>query len=107
MEPRKTSYIDAEIGRSIRARRNEIGVSQVELAEYLGITFQQLQKHEIGQNRVSATRLYHIAQRLGVPFDYFFRNVSKARPRASKAAQPLKVPVQNPSRGPGRRSRTA
>lgn len=60
------------VGRRIRQRRLELGLSQSELAAALGISFQQIQKYENGINRVSAGRLYDAAQRLGVILDYFF-----------------------------------
>jgi transcriptional regulator with XRE-family HTH domain len=49
-----------------------IGMSQEKLGELLGITFQQVQKYEKGSNRVSASRLYHVAKVLSVPVQYFF-----------------------------------
>ena len=56
----------------MRMRRLLIGMSQEKLGELLGITFQQVQKYEKGSNRVSASRLYHVAKVLSVPVQYFF-----------------------------------
>ncbi len=53
-------------------RRMLIGMSQEKLGEQLGLTFQQIQKYEKGSNRVSASRLYQMAQILGVPVQFFF-----------------------------------
>ncbi len=56
--------IDAFIGQAVRARRIEIGVSQNALAKALGLSFQQVQKYELGENRIAASRLIHIARTL-------------------------------------------
>ena len=59
-------------------RRMLIGMSQEKLGERLGLTFQQVQKYEKGSNRVSASRLYQMAQILGVPVQFFFEDISEA-----------------------------
>ena len=64
--------IDAHIGQRIRQRRWMTKLSQMAVAERLGITFQQLQKYEVAANRVSASRLWEIAQVLEVPVAFFF-----------------------------------
>lgn len=56
--------IDAFIGQAVRARRIEIGVSQNALAKALGLSFQQVQKYELGENRIATSRLIHIARTL-------------------------------------------
>ena len=63
---------DADVGRRIRARRLERGMSQSELGSKLGVTFQQIQKYEKGVNRVGAGRLYQIAEVLSIPVSFFF-----------------------------------
>ena len=63
---------DAEVGRRIRAQRLVRGMSQTDLGNQLGITFQQVQKYEKGTNRVGAGRLTRIAEVLGVPVVFFF-----------------------------------
>jgi transcriptional regulator with XRE-family HTH domain len=63
---------DIEVGRRIRARRLECGMSQTELATQIGLTFQQVQKYEKGVNRVGAGRIQQIADALSVPAAYFF-----------------------------------
>lgn len=52
-----------------------IGATQEQVAESLGITFQQVQKYETGMNRVSASRLWEIASVLGVPVSFFFEGL--------------------------------
>jgi len=56
----------------VRLRRKLVGISQEQLADALGLTFQQVQKYERGSNRVSASKLYAIARTLGVPIAFFF-----------------------------------
>lgn len=69
---RRTEAWDAEVGRRIRARRNECGLSQEELARGIGVSFQQVQKYEKGVNRVSAGRLLRIGEVLQVPMTFFY-----------------------------------
>ncbi|MGO4678062.1 helix-turn-helix domain-containing protein [Bosea sp. 2YAB26] len=69
---RRPNSIDRDVGSRLRARRQLIGLSQSQLAEQLGITFQQVQKYESGSNRLSASRLQLIANILEVPVGYFF-----------------------------------
>jgi transcriptional regulator with XRE-family HTH domain len=64
--------LDAQIGLQVRARRVLAGLTQSDLAIALGLTFQQVQKYENGTNRISASRLKQIADRLGVPISSFF-----------------------------------
>jgi len=68
--------IDVHVGGRIRMRRKFCEMSQTELAEKIGLTFQQVQKYETGANRVSASKLYQISQTLRVPVTYFFTGYS-------------------------------
>src|ERR1700722_11669613 len=72
---RGATPVDAHIGQKIRARRNLLGLSQTDLADSAGITFQQVQKYEKGANRVGAGRLMQFSEALGVPPSYFFEGV--------------------------------
>ncbi len=67
--------VDVHVGSRIRLRRIELGLSQTELADKVGVSFQQLQKYENGKNRVSASRLYAISQKLKSPIAWFFEGV--------------------------------
>jgi len=67
-----TKRISDHIGGRVRQRRTELGLTQEQLAQALGISYQQVQKYEIGANRVSASRLYELAQQLGVGVSYFY-----------------------------------
>lgn len=70
---RAVTEMDREAGRRLKARRERMNVSQAELAELLGVSFQQVQKYEHGNNRIPAKKLYFAAQRLDVPMEYFYR----------------------------------
>jgi len=67
--------LDARVGILIRTRRKEIGMSQKDLAEACGVTFQQVQKYEGGGNRISFSRLVQIARALRVPCAWFFEGL--------------------------------
>lgn len=69
--------IDIYIGKQIRRRRNNLNLSQEQLASQMGITFQQVQKYERGLNRISGSRLWDISQILKVPLNYFFSGIDK------------------------------
>lgn len=70
--------MDKTVGRNIRLYRLAKSLSQSDLAQKLGITFQQVQKYEKGVNRVGSGRLYHIGTILGVPITTFFEEASEA-----------------------------
>jgi transcriptional regulator with XRE-family HTH domain len=63
---------DTHVGKRVRMRRLMLGMSQTHVADALGLTFQQLQKYEKGMNRISASRLQHVAQIFQVPVTFFF-----------------------------------
>jgi transcriptional regulator with XRE-family HTH domain len=72
MSSKKASPVDAEVGVRIRFYRLNAGMSQTQLGEKIGVTFQQVQKYENGSNRVGAGRLTQIAHAVGVPVTAFF-----------------------------------
>ena len=72
---------DREVGQRIRAQRLICNMSQEELGDKLGITFQQVQKYEKGTNRVAAGRLIRISEILGVPVGFFLENPAHADAR--------------------------
>lgn len=67
--------VDVHVGKRIRHRRWLLGTTQQQLAEGVGIKFQQIQKYETGANRVSASRLWDIAEVLDVPVSFFFEGL--------------------------------
>jgi len=69
--------VDIHVGKRIRHRRWMVGMTQQQLAEQVGIKFQQIQKYETGMNRVSASRLWDISGTLGVSVSFFFDGLEK------------------------------
>ena len=72
MPRKKERTLDAYIGARVRMRRLMLNMSQEVLSGKLGVTFQQVQKYEKGLNRISASRLFELAQALRVPVGYFY-----------------------------------
>jgi transcriptional regulator with XRE-family HTH domain len=72
---RRANPIDKHVGERVRMRRMLLGMSQERLGEQLGLTFQQVQKYEKGVNRIGASRLFDLAQVLGVPIQFFYENM--------------------------------
>lgn len=70
--------IDIHVGKRIRLRRTILHITQQQMAEMLGLTFQQVQKYEKGMNRVGASRLWDISRVLNVPMDFFFEDIPDA-----------------------------
>ncbi|MCR9151157.1 MAG: helix-turn-helix domain-containing protein [Rhodobacteraceae bacterium] len=70
--------VDAHVGKRIRHRRWMVGMTQQQLADKVGIKFQQIQKYETGMNRVSASRLWDISDALGVQISFFFEGLDPA-----------------------------
>ena len=69
--------VDVHVGKRIRHRRWMVGMTQQQLAEKVGIKFQQIQKYETGMNRVSASRLWDIAEAVDVPVSFFFEGIDE------------------------------
>jgi transcriptional regulator with XRE-family HTH domain len=69
--------VDVHVGRRIRHRRWLVGMTQQQLAQHVGIKFQQIQKYETGANRVSASRLWDISETLEVPISFFFEGLER------------------------------
>ena len=69
---RKPSSVDVHVGGRVRVRRRLINMTQETLADLIAVTFQQVQKYERGANRISASKLFAIAEALEVPISYFF-----------------------------------
>jgi len=70
--------IDIHIGRRLRRRRRDLGLSQAALADAIGVRFQQIQKYESGLNKLSAARLWGVATALGVTPNFFFVGLAGA-----------------------------
>lgn len=78
----RTQDIDRYVGARIRERRIMLGLTQQQLADLIGVTYQQAHKYERGINRVSAGRLFEVAQVLSVPVNYFFDGLDQENDRA-------------------------
>ena len=74
--------VDAHVGKRIRHRRWMVGMTQQQLADKVGIKFQQIQKYETGMNRVSASRLWDIAESLDVTISFFFDGLAEGDQQA-------------------------
>ncbi len=95
------NIVDVCVGARVRTRRMTLGMSQSKLGEFLGVTFQQIQKYESGSNRIGVHRLRVTAHVLEVSPSYFFEGViahlsegvmgESARPNAQSAPLPAHV----------------
>lgn len=81
--------IDEHLGRRLRRRRRLLGLTQHQLASACGVRFQQIQKYECAANRMSAARLWQLAEVLEVPVSYFYEGLGgpqrETRPREGEA----------------------
>lgn len=88
--------IDVYIGKRLRRRRRILGLTQQQLAETIGVRFQQIQKYECGSNRITAAKLFRLGSALNVPPNYFFEGwkgaVDTARIEKSSAEHHLIAP---------------
>jgi transcriptional regulator with XRE-family HTH domain len=81
--------VDEHVGKRIRHCRWMVGMTQQQLADAVGIKFQQIQKYETGMNRVSASRLWDIAHTLNVPINFFFEGLSSGETQGELEADIL------------------
>jgi len=72
--------VDVHVGKRVRHRRWMVGMTQQQLADKVGIKFQQIQKYETGMNRISASRLWDIADALSVSISFFFEGLGAEAP---------------------------
>jgi transcriptional regulator with XRE-family HTH domain len=79
--------VDRYVSLRIRQRRIMLGLTQQQMAELIGVTYQQAHKYETGINRISAGRLYQIAKALGVDISYFFEDVDPGNTAATRAQE--------------------
>jgi transcriptional regulator with XRE-family HTH domain len=80
---RRPNPIDLHVGSRVRLQRMLLGMSQEKLGERLGLTFQQIQKYEKGINRIGASRLFDLAQVLGVSVQFFYDDAPVAGAKVS------------------------
>jgi len=89
----RTRPIDQHVGERIRLRRTECGLTQEQLAEALGVSYQQIQKYETGANRISAGRIFEISRKLDVTVGYFFEGLD-----ADQEGPPPATPLEHGGR---------
>jgi transcriptional regulator with XRE-family HTH domain len=75
LDARNPSNVDQHVGRKMVSRREELNLTQPELADRLGVSYQQLQKYENGKNRISAGRLWLLARALDTTIMYFYEGL--------------------------------
>ena len=92
---RRPNPIDVYVGSRVRFRRMLLGMSQEKLGEKLGLTFQQIQKYEKGINRIGASRLFDLAQVLGVPVQFFYEEAPTTEPPQILAGGFAEKPAEN------------
>ena len=85
--------VDVHVVKRIRHRRWLVGMNQQQLAEQVGIKFQQIQKYETGANRISASRLWDIADALDVPVAFFFEGLDEEQSQEHAGAENPKSKV--------------
>lgn len=88
---RRPNPIDVHVGSRVRFRRMLLGMSQEKLGEKLGLTFQQVQKYEKGINRIGASRLFDLAQVLGVSVQFFYEEAPSADTQQSTVDGPTEA----------------
>ena len=82
--------VDVHVGARLRQRRTLLGMTQTNLSDAIGVSFQQMQKYENGANRISASRLFDLSRILDVPIQFFFDDM------------PAAVAASSPAQGGGR-----
>ena len=90
-KPYTPSHIDEHIGRRMQLRRVMLGMSQKDLAQICGVTFQQIQKYECAGNRISASRLFELSAALQTPVSFFFSGLPghiEREPRNGRLPKP-------------------
>ena len=104
----RAGEVDVLIGKRVRERRLMLGITVQELAVVLGVPYQQAHKYETGANRLSAGRLYRLAEALGVEVGHFFRETGTGEPSAPTAQRRMLLElVRNFARIPDRRQQEA
>ena len=87
MTTKSPNPTDKYVGSRVRMRRLMLHMSQTDLADQLGVTFQQVQKYEKGSNRISASRLQAMCHILQVPVPYFFEGAPQITGHSGKSAK--------------------
>jgi transcriptional regulator with XRE-family HTH domain len=93
--------IDVHVGQRLRSLRLSKELTQEELGDLVGVSYQQIQKYETGANRISASRLYLLACRLEVGPEYFFNELDAREhsPHVSRSSAVAAPSARRASRG--------
>ncbi len=78
--------VDRHVGRRVQEKRLDLGMTQTALAKAVGVSFQQVQKYEKGTNRVSASKLFEMAEFMQVGIPFFFEGFNRAQPGVAETA---------------------
>ena len=90
---RSTATVDDHVGKRIHDRRIILGLTQQQLAEMIGVSYQQAHKYERGTNRVSAGRLFEIARALSAPISYFYEGMGEEGPQQITLHQRMQLEI--------------
>ncbi len=94
------SPVDVHAGARLRVRRTLLGMTQTNLSDAIGVSYQQIQKYERGMDRISASRLFALSRVLDVPVEYFFDDmpaaVAASSPATEKRGRAKKPPSYEP-----------
>lgn len=88
--------VDQHIGKRMQLRRTMLGLSLKDLANTCGVTFQQIQKYETADNRISASRLFEIGTAMQTPVSFFFVGLPGNMPDENKSTRSIHVQSPNP-----------
>ena len=80
--------VDKHVGSCLHSRRMMLGLSQTDVGNALGLTFQQVQKYERGANRISSSTLHQVSQALKVAPEYFFEGAPDQSKKGGKTSPP-------------------
>ncbi len=87
--------VDLHVGKRLRESRTALRLTQAELGADLGISAQQVQKYENGSNRISASKLFEIAGRLGTAIDWFFEGLASPVSIVAEAQAAFDAPMSD------------
>jgi transcriptional regulator with XRE-family HTH domain len=87
-------FVDVHVGRKLRFRREQLGISRQRLGQAAGVVHQQVEKYEGAINRVSPGCLYRFARLLNVPIVYFFEDLARAATPSSVPLDTMVLPEQ-------------
>ena len=96
----KPHPVDVHVGSRVRQRRRLLGITQTDLGDAIGVTFQQVQKYESSTNRIGASRIFDLARVLDVPVNFFFEDMPTAiaaiSPATKRRGRAKKLPGYEP-----------